>query len=118
MATFPKLKTTAIAQYPLARREQFQNQTVRFVDGREQRFRDSAGARLEWDIQLNQLDEGELSAIEEFFLANQGVFGSFSFTDPSDGKVHANCSVAGDGLASVTAEEMRGSTRLTVVRNI
>ena len=53
MATFPKLKTSAVAQYPLARREQFQNQTVRFVDGREQRYRDSAGARLEWDIQLS-----------------------------------------------------------------
>ena len=77
MATFPKLKTNAIAQYPLARREQFQNQTVRFVDGSEQRYRDSAGARLEWDIQLSQLDEGELAAIEEFFLASQGAFGSF-----------------------------------------
>src|SRR5207342_1613071 len=114
MATFPRLKTTAIAQYPLARREQFQNQTVRFVDGREQRYRDSAGARLEWDIQLSQLDEGELAAIEEFFLASQGAFGSFSFTDPWDGKVYDNCSVAGDGLALVTAAEMRESTRLTV----
>ena len=27
---------------------------------------------LEWDIQLSQLDEGELAAIEEFFLASQG----------------------------------------------
>ena len=52
---------------------------------REQRYRDSAGARLEWEIQLSELDEGELAAIEEFFLANQGAFGSFSFTDPWDG---------------------------------
>jgi phage-related protein len=118
MATFPKLKTNAIAQYPVARREQFQNQTVRFVDGSEQRYRDSAGARLEWEIQLSQLDEGELAAIEEFFLASQGAFGSFSFTDPWDGHVHDDCSVAGDGLALVTLAEMRGSTRLTVVRNI
>ena len=118
MATFPKLKTNAIAQYPVARREQFQNQTVRFVDGSEQRYRDSAGARLEWEIQLSQLDEGELAAIEEFFLARQGAFGSFTFTDPWDGQVYDNCSVAGDGLALVTEAEMRGSTRLTVVRNI
>lgn len=118
MATFPKLKTNAIAQYPVARREQFQNQTVRFVDGSEQRYRDSAGARLEWDIQLSQLDEGELAAIEEFFLASQGAFGTFTFTDPWDGEIHDNCSVAGDGLALVTVAEMRGSTRLTVVRSI
>src|SRR5215471_4016656 len=117
MATFPKLKTNAIAQYPLARREQFQNQIVRFLDGRDQRYRDSAGVRLEWDIQLTQLDEGELAAIEEFFLASQGAFGSFSFTDPWDGQVHDNCSLTADGLRLTTVEEMRGSTRFTVVRN-
>ena len=117
MATFPRLKSNAIAQYPAARRAQFQNQTVRFVDGSEQRYRDSAGARLEWDIQLTQLDEGELATIEEFFLANQGSFGSFTFEDPWDGSVYDNCSIAEDGLALLTVAEMRGSTKLTVVRN-
>jgi hypothetical protein len=118
MATFPKLKTNAIAQYPLGRRELFRNQTVRFVDGSDQRFRDSGGARLEWDIQLNQLDEGELAEIEEFFLTMQGAFGSFSFTDPSDGMVYDNCSVGTDTLTLLTMGEIRGSTKLTVVRNI
>jgi phage-related protein len=118
MTTFPTLKTNAVAQYPVARREQFQNQTVRFVDGSDQRYRDSAGARMEWDIQFSELDEGELAAIEEFFLANQGAFGSFSFTDPCDGHVYDDCSVADDGLALVTEGEMRGNTKLTVVRNI
>ena len=117
MAAFPRLKTDAIAQYPVARREQFQNQTVRFVDGSEQRYRDSAGARLEWEIQFSLLDEGELAAIEEFFLANQGAFGSFSFTDPWDGQVYDDCSAAADELALVTVAEMRGGTKLTVVRN-
>jgi phage-related protein len=118
MATFPKLKTNAIAQYPVGRREQFRNETVRFVDGSEQRYRDSGSTRLEWDIQLSQLDEGELAAIEEFFLASQGAFGSFSFTDPSDGTVYDNCSVGADTLTLLTVGEMRGSTKLTVVRNI
>ena len=117
MATFPKLKTNAIAQYPMGRREQFQNQTVRFVDGSEQRFRDSGSARMEWQIQLSQLDEGELAAIEQFFLASQGAFGSFSFTDPWDGKVYDDCSVGADTLALLTVSEMRGSTKLTIVRN-
>jgi hypothetical protein len=118
MATFPQLKTNAIAQYPVARREQFQNQTVRFVDGSDQRYRDSAGARMEWEIQLSELDEGELAAIEEFFLASQGAFGSFSFTDPWDGHVYDNCSLAADEVALATVAEMRGGTKLTVVRNI
>ena len=118
MATFPRLKTTAIAQYPVARRTQFQNQTVRFLDGSEQRYRDSAGTRLQWDIQLSELDESELAAVEEFFLASQGAFGSFTFTDPWDGQVYDNCSVAADDLALATVAEMRGSTKLTIVRNI
>jgi phage-related protein len=118
MATFPKLKTNAIAQYPVARHEQFQNQTVRFVDGSEQRYRDSAGARLQWEIQFSELDEGELAAIEEFFLASQGAFGSFSFTDPWDGHVYDNCSVSADELTLMSVAEMRGSTKLTVVRNV
>ena len=118
MATFPKLKTTAMAQYPMARRARFQNQTVRFVDGSEQRYRDSAGTRLQWEIQLSELDEGELAAMEEFFLAGQGAFGSFTFTDPWDGQVYDNCSVAADELAVTTVAELRGSTKLTIVRNI
>src|ERR1700687_5294457 len=117
MATFPKLKTNAIAQYPLGRRERFRNETVRFVDGSEQRYRDSGGVRMEWDIQLSQLDEGELAAVEEFFLAGQGAFGSFSFTDPWDGTIYDNCSVAADTLALLTAGEMHGTTKLTVVQN-
>src|SRR5450755_4372217 len=118
MATFPRLKTNAIAQYPMARRAQYQNQTVRFVDGSEQRYRDSGGQRLQWDIQLSELDEGELAAIEEFFLASQGAFGSFTFTDPWDGQVYNNCSVAADELALATLAEMRGGMQLTIVRNI
>ncbi len=117
MATSPKLKTNAIAQYPVVRRAQFRNQTVRFLDGSEQRYRDSAGARLQWDIQFSELDEGELAAIEEFFLSNQGAFGSFSFTDPWDGHEYDDCSVAEDDLALLTVAEMRGGTKLTVIRN-
>jgi hypothetical protein len=118
MVAFPKLKTSAIAQYPVTRRERFQNQTVRFVDGSQQRYRDSGAARLEWEIQLSLLDEGELATIEEFFLARQGSFGTFSFTDPWDGRVYDNCSVAEDDLSLLNLAEMRGSTKLTVMRNI
>jgi len=117
MATFPKLKTGAVAQYPLARRAQFQNQIVRFVDGSDQRYRDSAGAQLEWEIQLSRLDDSEMAAIEEFFRANQGAFGRFEFIDPWDGQVHHDCSIADDVLQLGTLAETGGNTRLTVVRN-
>jgi hypothetical protein len=117
MATFPKLKTGAVAQYPLGRTTAFQNQTLTFVDGTQQRYRDGAAAWLRWEIRLSNLDEGELAAVEEFFVANQGAFGSFTFTDPIDGHVYGDCSLAADSLSAVTAGEMRGTATLTVVQN-
>ena len=117
MATFPQLKTGAVAQYPIARREQFQNQTVRFVDGTDQRYRGAGLGRQQWKIQCSGLDESELAAIEEFFLANQGAFGSFAFADPWDGLVYEDCSLELDELDVTTMAEMRGLTQFTVVRN-
>jgi len=58
-----------------------------------------------------------LAAVEEFFLANQGSFGNFAFTDPEDGEVYGDCSLEADGLDLTVMTEMRGSTTLTVVQN-
>ena len=117
MATFPILKTTAVAQYPAMRYVQFRNQTVRFVDGTEQRYRDASGPLHRWGIQLSELDESEIAAVEAFFATNQGEFGSFAFTDPWDGQIYNNCSLAGESLDLRALAEMRGSTTLTVVEN-
>ena len=117
MPTFPKLKTDAVAQYPAKKVLRFQSQILRFVDGGEQRYRDCAGALRVWEIRLDQLDEGEMAALEEFFLANQGAFGSFAFTDPWDGQVYADCSLDADGMELQAVEEMRGRTSLRVLEN-
>ena len=117
MANFPILKTTAVAQYPAVRYVQFRNQTVRFVDGTEQRYRDASGPLHRWGIKLSDLDESEIAAIEEFFEANQGAFGSFAFTDPWDGQMYSNCSLTGETLDVRAQAEMRGGTTLTVVEN-
>jgi len=117
MATFPRLKTGAIAQYPIVRQGQFRNQTVRFLDGTEQRYRDSGVARRRWQILLSDLDETELAAMEEFFLLNQGSCGSFAFEDPWDGEVYDDCSLELDDMVVTTVDEMRGLAQVTVVRN-
>ncbi len=117
MATFPKLKTDAVAQYPATRGVQMRNQALRFVDGSEQRYRDCAGPLHRWEIRLDALDEGEMAAIEEFFADTQGRFGSFEFIDPWDGKTYANCSLEADELTLAAAGEMRGSTAVAVVEN-
>jgi len=115
MATFPTLKTGAVAQYPAQRRLQFQNQALRFVDGSEQRYQDSAGGLHKWVIQLTLLDEGEMAAIEHFFLANQGRFLGFAFTDPWDGTTYPTCRLGSDNAGLTSMDTMKGQTTLTLM---
>ncbi len=120
MATFPTLKTHAVAQYPAQRTLRFQNQSVRFVDGTEGNdiTEDSWRVRCcRWDILLDELDEGEMTALEAFFLQNQGAFAVFPFTDPWTGQTYTNCSLASDQLDLTHNGERLGSTRLTIMEN-
>jgi len=117
MATFPKLKTGAVAQYPASKSLHFQNQTVRFLNGEEQRYRDAAGPLRQWTIRLSEIDESEMAAFEQFFEDNQGRFGNFEFTDPWDGTRYANCSISGDDLTLGSSAEMRTKISLTIVEN-
>lgn len=117
MASFPQLKTGAVAQYPATKVTRFRNETVRFLDGKEQRYRDAAGPLHQWVIRLNQLDEMEMGALEQFFEANQGRMGNFAFTDPWDGTRYANCSLSADSMLLESLAEMRGEVSLTVVEN-
>jgi hypothetical protein len=118
MSSFPELKTTAVAQYPSRRTLVFRNESVRFVDGRQQWYRDSAAAVRRWEIRLDQIDEGEAAALDEFFTRQQGAFGSFEFVDPWDGALFENCSFALDELEIETGGEMRNSTRLIIQENV
>jgi hypothetical protein len=116
MATFPKLQTGAVAQYPSARNIEFQTAVSRFIDGTEQRFRTAKGPARRWDIRLSQVSGEEMAAIEEFFESAQGRFGNFTFVDPWDGTEYPNCSLDTDELTSTGASEWRWSARL-IIRN-
>jgi hypothetical protein len=117
MATFPVLKTSAVAQYPASNTLRFQNQVLRFLDGTDQRYRDFSGPLHEWEIRLSDVDEREMTEIERFFAANQGHFGCFAFTDPWDGQAYPNCSIASDEMDFTFASEMRGAVSLKIVQN-
>jgi phage-related protein len=117
MATFPVLKTSAVAQYPARRAAAFRNQTLRFVGGGEQRHRDGAGPLHRWEITLAQLDEDEIARLAEFFAENEGALGNFAFTDPWDGHVYASCSLDSDTMDCAAVEEMSGATSLVVREN-
>ena len=117
MADFPKLKSNAVAQYPATKAIVYRNQTLRFLDGREQRYRDSAGSRREWMIRLIALDAAEVSLLSEFFSQQRGRLGSFAFTDPWDGARHEDCSLDSDELQWELIGELSTNMTLKIVEN-
>jgi phage-related protein len=117
VASFPPLKTGAVAQYPADRTPQFSTQAYRFVDGSEQRFPGYPEVLQQWTIRLGSLDEAELETLREFFLSQEGRAGSFSFADPWTGTVFPNCSFASDTLSLTFQGPQDGVTEVVVKEN-
>src|SRR5258708_12868001 len=85
MNVFPVLKTGAVMQYPAERWPSYSTQTVRFLDGTEQRFGDYATPLHRWVIRLAALDETEMHQLRKFFREQRGGSGTFLFTVPGSG---------------------------------
>jgi hypothetical protein len=117
MANFPTLKTGAVMQYPAKATTQFSTQVLEFLDGTEQRYREYPGPLHQWVIALDQLDEEEMKAFEEFFISQQGQFGSFVFVDPKDNTTYPDCSLMIDDITFTVNGERRGKTSVTVQEN-
>lgn len=117
MSDFPVLKTGAILQYPAQKETRFSAVVLRFMDGAEQRFRDYQTPLRRWQIRLDLLDETELHVLREFFRAQAGAAGTFTFTDPWDNSVHLNCSLESDEMSEELLDELKGKTALTVQEN-
>jgi phage-related protein len=112
MASFPTLRTGAVAQYPLDRSVQFQTQSVRFMDGSQQRFRLYGAGLRRWKIRLDLLDERELAAVAAF-LERQGT-AIFPFTDPVTGDQVASCVISGQSYEAGTADEMKANATVEI----
>jgi hypothetical protein len=117
MSSFPTLKTGAVMQYPAVRESRRETTVLRFVDGAEQRYRDSGSAVHRWAIRLDQLDEDEVAAIERLFDEAGGRAGTFSFRDPWDGTLYETCSFDEDEFSGTWREEGRGETAVVVREN-
>jgi hypothetical protein len=113
MAEFPQLKTGAFCQYPLARRERFSTEVIRFGDGAEQRYRSFKVGLREWVIGLELLTDTEMAAIESFYWANGGAAGTFEFTDPFDNVTHDTCEFD-DSVRMVFEGPSRSSTEIVL----
>lgn len=112
MATFPVLKTGAVAQYPLSRGVRFSTQAVRFMDGSQQKFRLIGVGLRKWTLKLDELDEQELGAIIAF-VEQQGS-ATFTFNDPTTGVAVANCMISGEQFDATMNLEMNGQTTMVI----
>ncbi|MEX2263559.1 MAG: DUF2460 domain-containing protein [Bryobacteraceae bacterium] len=117
MPTLPRLKTGAVLQYPATRTWNHAHRTLHFVDGSEQRYRDSEGPLRRWIIRLDRLDEQELTALEDFFVEQRGRQGSFSFVDPWSEEEHSDCSLETESIELEWTGETFGRTTLIVREN-
>ena len=117
MPMFPKLKTGSIAQYPTRTHLSYNSRVLRFLDGDEQCYRESASALRRWVIRLALLDETETAALESFFQLQQGPAGSFKFVDPQDGMEYENCSFDQDACEFSVTGEMRAEMTLAIKEN-
>jgi phage-related protein len=113
MATFPKLKTLAVAQYPAERQLRFSTHVLEFLDGREQRYSDYAGPLRRWIIRLELLDDTELASLAAFF-DQVAPATSFTFTDPWDGRTYPNCSVEDEEFLIESLGPASNRTELTI----
>ena len=117
MASFPVLVSGAIAQYPAERAEGFSTNSFVFVDGQEQRSPDFTASLRRWFVRLDQLTEDEMFRLEDFFLSQGGVAGSFSFTDPWDGVEYPDCSFDSDEVELVFEAPGRGVMAMVIKEN-
>ena len=73
MANFPRLTTGAVTQYPSSRNMTYSTHVLRFVDGREQRFRELGGPVRSWVVKLHQLSAEEMGALEIVLQRTSGA---------------------------------------------
>ena len=116
-AAFPLLKTGAVVQYPATKTTQYSTFVVRFMDGSDQRYRQYTPALQRWNIKLSLLDEAELHALEQFFVSQEGGFGTFTFVDPWTQTVYPNCSFEQDTLPYQLTDISKGTLSMVVVEN-
>ena len=117
MSQFPQLRSGAVIQYPAGKTLQYSTETVRFLDGSEQRYRQQGGGLRRWLVRLDLLNEGEMDRLERFFIEQEGSSGSFSFHDQWEDADYADCSFESDDLMQEYQGLLRGSAAIWIRQN-
>jgi hypothetical protein len=115
MATFPVLSSGAVIQYPAQVWAGQAVQVTTFLDSRDQQHLRQGKSFRRWLINLEQLTDVEVAAIEMFFSDQQGTLGIFVFPDPVSGAPVPNCRMGSSTLAVEYQSTNINSTAIWVV---
>jgi hypothetical protein len=88
---------------------------IHFLDGSDQRYLTQGRTFRSWKVNLQHLNEDELSAIESFFEQQTGDYATFTFPDPFSSTGVPNCRFAHPSLETGYADVDSGSTALWVI---
>ncbi len=117
MSQFPALKSGAVVQYPAIKTFRYSTETLRFLDGSEQRYRQQSNALRRWLVRLEKLTDDEMERLEQFFIEQDGSSGSFTFHDPWEGTDYDDCSFESDDVNQVYEGFLRGSMAVWIRQN-
>ena len=115
VSAFPTLSTGAVMQYPAPVITGQGVGIIRFLDGSDQRYLTQGRTFRSWKVDLNLLNEDELAAVETFFEAQSGDYGTFTFPDPFSVTAVPNCRLAHPSLHTTYEDVDAGSTSLWVI---
>jgi hypothetical protein len=82
MLYFPQLSSGATGQYPLRKRSVERTIVNRVPDGRSIKSPDAGATLLEWQLAFQNLNDGEIEALQQFFSACEGRLTAFTFLTP------------------------------------
>ena len=69
------------------------------------------------DDQSGKADKRHEEHVRDFFVAEQGQFGSFTFVDPKDNTTYSDCSLMIDDFDFTLNGERRGRTSMMIREN-
>jgi len=73
----------------------------------------SVGLRS-WQLNFPVISEAELAILENYFVGQSGMWGSFSFTDPNTATVYSHCRFGSDTMSIVYQSPGIVSTQLVI----
>jgi hypothetical protein len=82
MLYFPQLSSGAAGQFPIRKRSIGKTIVNLSPDGTTDKYSDAGASSLEWQLAFQNLYDGELDTLQQFFALCEGQLNAFTFLNP------------------------------------